>query len=50
MRMPPFMRDSDENPLSLTWREYDMLMRFIDLLELQEGQTAAATPDQPPKG
>lgn len=50
MRMPPFMRDSDENPLSLTWRDYDMLMRFIDLLELQEGQTAAATPDQPPKG
>jgi hypothetical protein len=50
MRMPPFMRDSDENPLSLTWRDYDMLMRFIDLLELQEGETAAATPDQPPKG
>ena len=32
MRMPPFMRDSDENPLSLNWREYDMLMRFIDFL------------------
>ncbi len=32
MRMPPYMRDSDENPLSLTWRQYDMLMRLIDLL------------------
>jgi hypothetical protein len=49
MRMPPFMRDSDENPLSLTWRDYDMLMRYIDLLELEEGETPAATPSQPPK-
>ena len=49
MRMPPFMRDSDENPLSLNWRDYDMLMRFIDLLDLQDGQTAAATPSQAPE-
>lgn len=49
MRMPPFMRDSDENPLSLNWRDYDMLMRFIDLLELEEGETAAATPPETPK-
>jgi hypothetical protein len=41
MRMPPFMRDSDENPLSLNWREYDALMRFIDLLT---AETDAATP------
>jgi len=32
MRMPPYMRDSDENPLSLTWRQYTMAMKFIDLL------------------
>jgi hypothetical protein len=32
MRMPPYMRDSDENPLSLTWRQYTMLMQLIDLL------------------
>jgi hypothetical protein len=49
MRMPPFMRDSDENPLSLTWRDYDTLMRFIDLLDLLEHETAGATPRQPPK-
>jgi len=33
MRMPPFMRDSDATPLALTWRQYDVLMRLIDLLE-----------------
>jgi hypothetical protein len=49
MRMPPFMRDSDENPLSLAWRDYDMLMKFIDLLDLQEDETAAAAPNKPPK-
>jgi len=49
MRMPPFMRDSDENPLSLNWRDYDMLMRFIDLLDLQDDKTAVATPSQAPK-
>ncbi|MBV8409486.1 MAG: hypothetical protein JOY64_17800, partial [Alphaproteobacteria bacterium] len=37
MRMPPYMRDSDENPLSITWRQYDLLMRFLDhLLELDQ--------------
>jgi hypothetical protein len=29
MRMPPYMRDSDETPLSLTWRQYAALMRLI---------------------
>jgi hypothetical protein len=33
MRMPPYMRDSDENPLSLNWRDYDRLMKFLDLLD-----------------
>lgn len=33
MRMPPYFRDCDENPLSLTWRQYDTLTRLLDLLE-----------------
>jgi hypothetical protein len=48
MRMPPFMRDSDENPLSLTWRDHDTLMRFIDLLDRLKDQAPAAAPNQPP--
>jgi hypothetical protein len=48
MRMPPFMRDSDENPLSLTWRDYDALMRYIDLLISLKDQAPAAAPGQPP--
>jgi hypothetical protein len=32
MRMPPYMRDSDDTPLSLTWRQYRALMDFIDAL------------------
>jgi len=32
MRMPPYMRDSDENPLSITQRQYDALMRLLDQL------------------
>jgi hypothetical protein len=33
MRMPPYMRDSDENPLSLTWRQYRELMDLVDYLD-----------------
>jgi hypothetical protein len=40
------MRDSDENPLALNWREYDALMRFIDFLT---DEPDAATARQPPK-
>ena len=40
MRMPPYMRDSDDNPLSLTWRQYTTL---IQLLEQLEGQNADRT-------
>jgi hypothetical protein len=29
MRMPPYMRDSDALPLSITWRQYDVLMRLL---------------------
>jgi hypothetical protein len=46
MRMPPFMRDSDENALSLSWRDYDTLMRFIELLA---DETDAAPAREPPQ-
>ena len=29
MRMPPYMRDSDANPLSLTWRQYHAVMGLL---------------------
>ncbi len=35
MRMPPYMRDSDESPLSLTRRQYRELMDLLDALETQ---------------
>jgi hypothetical protein len=40
MRMPPYMRDSDGNALSLTRRQYDMLVRYINALRLRR-QTPA---------
>ena len=33
MRMPPYIRDAGLHPLSLTWRQYHMLMSFIDYLQ-----------------
>jgi hypothetical protein len=30
MRMPPYMRDSDSLPLSITWRQYSALITFLD--------------------
>jgi hypothetical protein len=45
MRMPPYMRDSDENPLSMTWRQYDLLMQFLDYLVAEdESSPAGARP------
>jgi hypothetical protein len=35
MRMPPYMRDSDDSPLSLTWRQYAALMQLVDWLKTQ---------------
>ena len=29
MRMPPYLRDSDALPLSITWRQYDVLIRLL---------------------
>jgi hypothetical protein len=33
MRMPPYMRDSDANPLSLTRRQYDEILRLVNDLQ-----------------
>jgi hypothetical protein len=43
MRMPPYMRDSDENPLSLTWRQYNALMKLLDLLTPTDGPLVSTT-------
>ena len=48
MRMPPYLRDSDENPLSLTWRQYTMLMQLIDLLS-KPAASPDATDGKPPQ-
>jgi hypothetical protein len=32
MRMPPYMRDSDQNPLSISHRQYDELMQLVEYL------------------
>jgi hypothetical protein len=37
MRMPPYMRDSDESPLSLTRRQYREFMALLDRLQGEEG-------------
>ena len=36
MRMPPYMRDSDREPLSLTRRQYNELMDYLAFLQQQE--------------
>lgn len=36
MRMPPYMRDSDREPLSLTRRQYNELMDYLTFLQQQE--------------
>jgi hypothetical protein len=36
MRMPPYMRDSDLLPLSVTYRQYDALMRLIEAIQGQQ--------------
>ena len=49
MRMPPYMRDSDREPLSLTRRQYQTLMTFLTFLEQQEGnaESTAQSPVTP---
>jgi len=36
MRMPPYMRDSDREPLSLTQRQYNALMDYLKHLQQQK--------------
>ncbi|MBI5258917.1 MAG: hypothetical protein HY855_20600 [Burkholderiales bacterium] len=40
MRMPPYMRDAYYVPLSLTRRQYRLLIDFLDLLAQEEGAQA----------
>ena len=42
MRMPPYIRDANMQPLSLTWRQYHTLMAFIDFLQ-QHGEPENTT-------
>jgi hypothetical protein len=45
MRMPPYMRDADAFPLSLSWRQYRTVMALIDKLsQLSDQQVAALSP------
>ena len=39
MRMPPYMRDSDLNPLSITFRQYHALIRYIENLQERAGES-----------
>lgn len=42
MRMPPYMRDAYYVPLSLTRRQYRMMIDFLDLLAQQDGPAQGA--------
>jgi hypothetical protein len=41
MRMPPYMRDSDGAPLSLTWRQYRAVIEFIARVEAAKPEERA---------
>jgi hypothetical protein len=43
MRMPPYMRDSDQNPLSISRRQYDELMQLIEYLKSPAGRENTPT-------
>jgi hypothetical protein len=42
MRMPPYMRDADAFPLSLSWRQYREVMALIDRLSTASNAEIAA--------
>jgi hypothetical protein len=44
MRMPPYMRDSDATALSLTRRQYNLLLDLVDSLQIKRGVSAASQP------
>jgi hypothetical protein len=46
MRMPPYMRDSDETPLSITHRQYDALIRLLERLAPGSSMSTASRPRQ----
>ncbi|MBR8839081.1 MAG: hypothetical protein DSM106950_35050 [Stigonema ocellatum SAG 48.90 = DSM 106950] len=51
MRMPPYMRDSDATALSLTRRQYNQIMAFVERLQAPvttESRTAEAVISSPP--
>src|SRR6185437_6160199 len=43
MQMPPFMRNSNANPLTLTARQYDLLMQWVQSV-IQPSVAAGAKP------
>ncbi len=47
MRMPPYMRDSDENPLSLTWNQYSLVMDLVRFLAEHPNGTPNGEPSGP---
>jgi hypothetical protein len=44
MRMPPYMRDSDATPLSLTRRQYNFLLELVQKLKKKSGKAPAYQP------
>ncbi len=42
MRMPPYMRDSDQNALSITYRQYHALMDLLDRIATAPSKAAAS--------
>jgi hypothetical protein len=44
MRMPPYMRDSDALPLSITHRQYDALIKLLDISAAGKGQVRSEGP------
>lgn len=44
MRMPPYMRDSDVNPLSITRRQYEALIKLLDTSATAKGRVRPEGP------
>jgi hypothetical protein len=44
MRMPPYMRDSDALPLSITHRQYDALTKLLDISAAGQGKVRPEGP------
>ncbi len=47
MRMPPYMLDSDANPLSLSWRQYQLLMALVEKLAPSDQARASTEAVEP---